>query len=163
MDIVEIIKNISLVISTIISSITLITLIVKPLRKKFADFIKKFTNDTEQDKILKEQSGIIGREENDIKELKIIVNQIVKSVDELSNRILRNESDRLRCELFDCGNRCRREIPLSGEEFRHIQDVYEKYSEDLHCNGIGKDEYNFIKDYFNSKTNQERLNKKYDD
>ncbi len=71
MDIVEIIKNISLVISTIISSITLITLIVKPLRKRFADFIKKFTNDTEQDKILKEQSGIIEREENDIKELKI--------------------------------------------------------------------------------------------
>ena len=96
-------------------------------------------------------------------EIKNTVDKIVDIVSELSDRIFRNEADRLRSELFDCGNRCRRGIPLSGEEFRHIQDTFKKYSEELKCNGIGEDEYNFIKDYFNSKKNQDRLNKKYDD
>ena len=167
MDIIEQIKNISVIISVIMSSITLITtlttLIVKPLRKKFIAFIKKSTNDVEKDMILKQQAEAIQREDADIKELKQSVNQIVDIISELKDRILKNESDRLRSELFSCGNRCRREIPLSGEEFRHIQDVFKKYSEELKCNGIGEDEYNFIKDYFNSKNNQEKLNKKYDD
>ena len=113
--------------------------------------------------LIQQQAEAIKREDADIKELKTTVNQVVDIISELKDRILKNESDRLRSELFSCGNRCRRDIPLSGEEFRHIQDVFIKYSEDLKCNGIGEDEYNFIKDYFNSKNNQEKLNKKYDD
>lgn len=166
-DLIESIKNISLIISVATSSIalvtTLTTLIVKPLRKRFIAFIKKSTNDVEKDTILKQQAEAIKREDADIKDLKQSVNQIIDVVQDLKDRILKNESDRLRSELFSCGNRCRREIPLSGEEFRHIQDVFRKYSEELKCNGIGEDEYNFIKDYFNSKNNQEKLNKKYDD
>lgn len=165
----EIVKNISLIISTIISATTLITLIVKPLRTKFANFIKKFTNDVEQDNILKEQAEAIKREDECIKGLNSTVQQIAELVSDLNNRVLelsdrifKNEADRLRSELFDCGNRCRRGIVLSGEEFRHIQVVYKKYHEELHCNGIGEDEYNFIKTYFNSKINQDKLNKKYD-
>jgi hypothetical protein len=164
---IETIKNISVIISVVLSFITLVTtlttLIVKPLRKRFIAFIKKSTNDVEQDNIIKQQAEAIKREDEDIKELKISVNQIVDIISDLKDKILKNESDRLRSELFSCGNRCRREIPLSGEEFRHIQEVYAKYHEELHCNGIGEDEYNFIKDYFNSKINQEKLNKKYDD
>lgn len=163
---IETLKNISLIISVVLSSITLITtlitLIVKPLRKRFIAFIKKTTNDVEQDIILKEQAEAIQREDADIQELKLSVNQIVNIVQDLKDKILKNESDRLRSELFSCGNRCRRGIPLSGEEFRHIQEVYAKYHEELHCNGIGEDEYNFIKDYFNSKINQEKLNKQYE-
>jgi X-X-X-Leu-X-X-Gly heptad repeat protein len=166
----EVVKNISLIISATISAITLITLIVKPLRIKFANFIKKFTNDVEQDSILKEQAEAIKKEDKDIKELKETVKQIADGlstlsdkVSELGNRIFKNEADRLRSELFDCGNRCRRGIVLSGEEFRHIQVVFKKYHDELHENSIGEDEYNFIKKYFNSTINQDKLNRKYDD
>lgn len=158
---IETIKNISALLGMIISSFTLITtfatIIIKPLRKKFIDFIKKSTNDVEQDNILKQQAEAIKKEDLDIKELKETVNQIVNIVQELSDRIFRNEADRLRSELFDCGNRCRRRIPLSGEEFRHIQGVYKKYSDELHENSIGEDEYNFIRDYFNSEENQKQI------
>ena len=116
----------------------------------------------EQNKIIEKQNEAIANEDKAIQEIKDKVNQIADIVSELSNRIFRNEADRLRSELFDCGNRCRRGIVLSGEEFRHIQDVFKKYSDELKCNGIGEDEYNFVKDYFNSKANQDRLNKKYD-
>lgn len=158
---IETIKNISALLGMIISSFTLITtfatIVVKPLREKFIDFIKKSTNDVEQDNILKQQAEAIKKEDSDIKELKETVNQIVDSIQELSDRIFRNEADRLRSELFDCGNRCRRKIPLSGEEFRHIQGVFKKYSDELHENSIGEDEYNFIRDYFNSEENQKQI------
>lgn len=163
----ETLKNISLIISVALSSITLITtlttLIVKPLRKRFIAFIKKATNDVEQDMIIQQQAEAIKKEDEDIQELKKSVNQIVDIIQELSDRIFRNEADRLRSELFDCGNRCRRRIPLSGEEYRHIQGVFRKYSKELHENGSGEDEYNFITTYFNSTFNQDRLNRKYDD
>jgi uncharacterized membrane-anchored protein YjiN (DUF445 family) len=167
MDIIEQIKNISVIISVVLSSITLITtlttLIVKPLRKRFITFIKKATNDVEQDMIIQQQAEAIKKEDEDIQELKKSVNQIVDIIQELSDRIFKNEADRLRSELFDCGNRCRRRIPLSGEEYRHIQGVFRKYSKELHENGSGEDEYNFITTYFNSTFNQDRLNRTYDD
>jgi hypothetical protein len=151
----------------VLSSITLITtlttLIVKPLRKRFITFIKKATNDVEQDMIIQQQAEAIKKEDEDIQELKITVNQIVDIVQELKERIFKNEADRLRSELFDCGNRCRRRIPLSGEEYRHIQGVFRKYSKELHENGSGEDEYNFITTYFNSTFNQDKLNRTYDD
>lgn len=163
---VETIKNISLIISVATSSIALITtlttLIVKPLRKRFIAFIKRSTNDVEKDMILKQQAEAIKKEDADIKELKETVNQVVDIIQELKERIFKNEADRLRSELFDCGNRCRRRIPLSGEEYRHIQGVFKKYSEELHENGSGEDEYNFITTYFNSAFNQDKINRIYD-
>lgn len=165
----EIIKNASAVIGFILSAITLCSLCIKPIRKFIVRKVKQWCNSEEQNKAIqaqneaiKAQNKVIEREDKDIREVKATLQQVVDIVAELKDRIFQNEADRLRSELFDCGNRCRREIPLSGEEFRHIQDVFRKYSVDLKCNGIGEDEYNFIKDYFNSKSNQERLNKKYD-
>ena len=32
-----------------------------------------------------------------------------------------------------------------------------KYSVELHCNSIGTEEYNFIRDYFNSTDNQNNI------
>lgn len=65
--------------------------------------------------------------------------------------VLENEADRLRSELFDCGNRCRRRIRLHPEEMDHIRDVYRKYSEVLHKNGTGEAEFMFITNYYNQQ------------
>ena len=174
---IEIVKNISSIIGCILSLFTLCGILIKPLRKFIINKISKWSNKESQDKAIQEQNKAIQEQNKEIKkqneaikkedeaiqEIKEKINQIADIVSELSNRIFKNEADRLRSELFACGNRCRRHILLSGEEFRHIQEVFKKYSEELHCNSIGEDEYNFIKDYFNSAYNQDRLNKKYDE
>ena len=72
-------------------------------------------------------------------------------LDQIKSNVLENEADRLRSELFDCGNRCRRHIRLHPEEMEHIRVVYEKYSNVLHQNGPGEKEFNFITDYYNQQ------------
>ena len=67
----------------------------------------------------------------------------------VEENVLENEADRLRSELFDCGNRCRRGIRLHPEEMEHIRVVFTKYSQKLRQNGTGEAEYNFICDYYN--------------
>ena len=161
-EVMEVLKLISTILTLIISLTTVCGFCIKPLRKFIINKISKWSNRESQDNAIQTQNEMIQKQNETIKEIKDTVNQVVAIVSELSDRIFKNEADRLRGELFDCGNRCRRHIPLSGEEFRHIQEVFKKYSEELHCNSIGEDEYNFIKDYFNSEANQDRLNKKYD-
>lgn len=70
-------------------------------------------------------------------------------LEQVKSNVLENEADRLRSELFDCGNRCRRNIRLHPEEMEHIRVVYTKYSDVLHQNGTGETEFNFITDYYN--------------
>lgn len=158
----EVLKLISTILGLIISLSAVCGICIKPLRKFIIKKISEWSNQESQDNAIQTQNEMIQKQNETIKEIKDTVNQVVAIVSELSDRIFKNEADRLRSELFDCGNRCRRHIPLSGEEFRHIQEVFKKYSDELHCNSIGEDEYKFIKDYFNSETNQDRLNKKYD-
>lgn len=68
---------------------------------------------------------------------------------QVKSNVLENEADRLRAELFDCGNRCRRNIRLHPEEMEHIRTTFRKYSKVLHQNGPGEAEFNFILDYYN--------------
>ena len=67
----------------------------------------------------------------------------------VESNVLENEADRIRAELFDCGNRCRRGIRLHPEEMEHIRVVFTKYSQKLKQNGTGEAEYDFICDYYN--------------
>lgn len=73
-------------------------------------------------------------------------------LDQVKSNVLENEADRLRSELFDCGNRCRRNIRLHPEEMDHIREVYKKYSKVLHQNGTGQAEFEFITDYYNHQS-----------
>jgi chromosome segregation ATPase len=81
------------------------------------------------------------------------VNENLKDqLDQVKSNVLENEADRLRSELFDCGNRCRRNIRLHPEEMDHVRAVYDKYSNVLHQNGPGEAEFKFITDYYNHQT-----------
>lgn len=71
---------------------------------------------------------------------------------QVKSNVLENEADRLRSELFDCGNRCRRNIRLHPEEMEHIRVVFHKYSAVLHQNGPGEAEFSFITDYYNHQS-----------
>ena len=72
-------------------------------------------------------------------------------IKQVKDNVLTNEADRLRSELFDCGNRCRRKIRLHPEEMEHMRAVYDKYSNVLHQNGPGEAEFKFITDYYNKQ------------
>ena len=138
----EIFKNIATVVGCISACIALAITIFKPLRQKI---IKTFTNEnaiehfSEDIKIIKQQ-----QEQSLINDQKI-----EKRIDDIEQRVHENEADRIRTELFDCGNRCRRGIRLHPEEMDHIRTVFHKYNIVLHQNHEGESEYNFIIDYYN--------------
>ena len=75
----------------------------------------------------------------------------MKRIDGLQEKVLLNESDRLKSELFACGNQCRRGIVLHPEEFDHIREVYKKYNEELGQNHNGTMEFEYIYNYYNSQ------------
>lgn len=76
---------------------------------------------------------------------------LTTQLEQVKSNVLENEADRLRSELFDCGNRCRRRIRLHPEEMEHIRAVYQKYSEVLHQNDTGEAEFKFIMNYYNKQ------------
>ena len=138
----EIFKNIATVVGCISACIALAITIFKPLRQKI---ITTFTNESamkhfsEDIKIIKQQ-----QEQSLINDQKI-----ERRINDIERRVLENEADRIRTELFDCGNRCRRGIRLHPEEMDHLRTVFTKYSNILHQNGQGKAEMKYIIDYYN--------------
>ena len=76
---------------------------------------------------------------------------LTNQLNQVKDNVLENEADRLRSELFDCGNRCRRHIRLHPEEMEHVRAVFDKYSNVLHQNGPGEAEFKFITNYYNQQ------------
>ena len=137
----EIFKNIATVVGCISACIALLVTIIKPFRKRIIDSIVRKAQSQEIKSDLKLMNEKIDKLLNDNKEMKLRLDRVEKNV-------LENEADRIRAELFDCGNRCRRGIRLHPEEFDHIQNIYSKYSNVLHKNHEGEVEYNFISNYY---------------
>ena len=163
---IEVIKNIATVVGCLVSCISLVAIIIKPIRKAIIKKIMSITNTKEIEKQSKEifevEQKIVSMKSDFKKQTERQndkIDEINKTLQELLNNVFCNEKDRLRGELFNCGNRCRRHIPLSLEEYRYIQTVGDKYLHKLHCNSIGEDEYKFITDYFESFDNQEAIKK----
>ena len=138
----EIIKNIAAVVGCASACIALAVTIIKPLRQWVIDsFVRK-----SQQKQLNEKM-----DKMDEKMDKLLQNNetFEERLERVESNVLKNEADRLRSELFDCGNRCRRGIRLHPEEMDHIRDVFTKYSVTLKQNGTGEKEYNYICEYYN--------------
>ena len=138
----EIFKNIATVVGCISACIALAITIFKPLRQKI---IKTFTNESDMEHFSKDIKIIKQQQEQSL----INDQKIEKRIDDIEQRVLENEADRIRTELFDCGNRCRRGIRLHPEEMDHIRSVFHKYNFTLHQNHEGETEFNFIVDYYN--------------
>ena len=142
---IEIFKSIATVVGCISACIALSITIIKPLRQRLIDsFIRKAKDDKRDEAIA-----------NMDKKIDKLLETNQKLEDRLAiveDNVLKNEADRLRSELFDCGNRCRRGIRLHPEEMEHIRAVFRKYSEKLGQNGTGSAEMEFITDYYNHQT-----------
>lgn len=126
--------------------------------KEFKQLLSEFNSHYDKDNITKRDNWMDGVD-NSVKEIQKLdikidklldANENLKTkLDKVESNVLENEADRLRSELFDCGNRCRRNIRLHPEEWEHIKVVYAKYSDVLHQNGPGEAEFKFITNYYN--------------
>lgn len=128
--------------------------------KECKQIIADFNSHYDDDNISKRDKWIHNVDDSmqEIQKLDGKMDKLLEANDDLKDQlhqvksnVLENEADRLRSELFDCGNRCRRKIRLHPEEMDHIRAVYTKYSDVLHQNGPGEKEFNFISDYYNKQ------------
>lgn len=145
MEALEIFKSIATVVGCVSACIALSVTIIKPFRKWLIDSFVRQSQAKEVKAKIDEMSTMMKKSlANDAD-----FNARLTSVED---KVLENEADRLRSELFDCGNRCRRGIRLHPEEMEHIRAVYTKYSQKLGQNGTGSAEMKFITNYYNQQS-----------
>lgn len=141
----EVFKNIATIVGCISACIALLVTIIKPLRQKLINSIIKKAQDTKREEKIDKMDKKIDK--------LLETNQCLEDrLTRVENNVLTNEADRIRAELFDCGNRCRRGIRLHPEEMEHIRTVYHKYKNVLHQNHEGDAEFDFITRYYNNQS-----------
>ena len=141
----EIFKSIATVVGCISTCIALLVTIIKPLRQRLIDSFIRKTKDSQRDELMDKMDKKIDKLLESHKRLDSRLTRVEKNV-------LENEADRIRAELFDCGNRCRRGIRLHPEEMDHIRAIYHKYKDVLHQNHEGDAEFDFITQYYNQQS-----------
>lgn len=141
----EVFKNIATVVGCISACIALAITIIKPLRQWLIDSFIRKTKDTQRD-------AKIDKMDQKIDKLLTKNECLEQRLTRVEKNVLDNEADRIRAELFDCGNRCRRGIRLHPEEMEHIRAIYHKYKDVLHQNHEGDAEFDFITRYYNNQS-----------
>lgn len=141
----EIFRNIATVVGCISACIALSVTIIKPFRQWIINSFIKQSKDTKRDET-------IDNMDKKIDTLLDSVQQLDNRITSVEENVLENEADRIRAELFDCGNRCRRGIRLHPEEMDHIRAIYHKYKDTLHQNHEGDAEFDFITQYYNQQS-----------
>lgn len=141
----EIIKDIAAIVGCIMTCFGLLTAIIKPLRQRLVDSFIRKSQDTKRDEKIDKMDKKIDK----LLESNVCLDNRLTRVEK---NVLDNEADRIRAELFDCGNRCRRGIRLHPEEMEHIRAIYHKYKDVLHQNHEGDAEFDFITKYYNHQS-----------
>ena len=140
----DIITNIATVIGCVSAIFGLAVAIIKPLRQWI---MESFVRRSQITKMREAIDDLVTKVDAILTENQSIREDLIH----VKANVLENEADRIRGELFDCGNRCRRGIRLHPEEMDHIRSIYRKYSEKLNENHDGETEFNFIMDYYNKQ------------
>lgn len=141
----EVFKTIATVVGCISTCMALLITIIKPLRQYIINSFIRKSKDTKRDEKIDNMDKKIDKllEHN-----KCLEDRLTR----VEENVLENEADRIRAELFDCGNRCRRGIRLHPEEMDHIRAIYHKYKDVLHQNHEGDAEFDFITQYYNQQS-----------
>ena len=147
----ELIKDIAAVIGCISAFIALITTIFKPIRKMIVNWIKHTSEASETSVAIKDINASIIELKGNMEAILKRLEQIENSVKTLDERVFENERDRIKAELSECASRCARGIKLYPEEKLHIDEIYSKYSNELHCNSTGSEAYHEIVKYYESQ------------
>lgn len=137
----EIIKNIAAIVGCISACIALLVTIIKPLRQYFVNSIARKSQSQEMNNDLKSMSNKIDELLKDNKDMKDKI-QIIE------RHIIENESDRLKTELSNYYNRCCRGLQIFPEEMLRVEEVYDRYHNQLGLNHIGTNMYDAIEKYY---------------
>lgn len=165
----EIIRDIAGFLSCITVIITFLGLVLKPTRKRIETWIRKVMKSDELVSTMDEHTNQlhqlskkldtqekkldIQEEKSDAADKQILAHMqgIDTRLDKLDQRVLENERDRIKSELSEYASRCARGMKIYPEEMVHIEEMYAKYSNQLHCNHTGTQNYNIIANYYKSQ------------
>lgn len=144
----EFIKDIAAIVGCISAIIALVTTMFRPVRKKIVNWIKHTSEASETAIAIKNINTKIASLENSVGDILTRVNKIDSRIKTLDQRVFENERDRIKAELSECAARCARGIKLYPEEKLHIDEIYSKYANELHCNSMGSTAYHEIIKYY---------------
>ena len=165
----EIIRDIAGFLSCLTVIITFLGLVLKPTRNRIENWIRKVMKSDELvstmdahtnqlDQLSKkldaqEEKLDIQEKKSDAADKQILSHMqgIDTRLDKLDQRVLENERDRIKSELSEYASRCARGMKIYPEEMVHIEEMYEKYSNQLHCNHTGTQNYNTIANYYKNQ------------
>ncbi len=139
--IVETLSMFSSIAVSLAAIIGLLSTVFKPVRNGVLWIIRRIYG-TRKDEMMDEIIGVRD-------ELCAKIEGVKDSINDVSQKVDENEMDRIRSEIFKYGNYARKGEKISGEEFRRLQEVFDKY-EHLGGNGIAHDEFRFITNYYNT-------------
>lgn len=165
----EIIRDIAGFLSCITVIITFLGLVLKPTRKRIEIWIRKVMKSDELVSTMDEHTNQLYQlsKKLDVQENKLDIQEaksnaadkqilshmqgIDTRLDKLDQRVLENERDRIKSELSEYASRCARGMKIYPEEMVHIEEMYAKYSNQLHCNHTGTQNYNTIANYYKNQ------------
>ena len=165
----EIIRDIAGFLSCLTVIITFLGLVLKPTRNRIETWIRKVMKSDELvstmdahtnqlDQLSKkldaqEEKLDIQEKKSDASDKQILSHMqgIDTRLDKLDQRVLENERDRIKSELSEYASRCARGMKIYPEEMVHIEEMYAKYSNQLHCNHTGTQNYNTIANYYKNQ------------
>jgi hypothetical protein len=177
---IEVIKDISSILSGVMVIIAFLGLVLKPTRQKVKKWIQEIVSQDTAEKIdelsketfnkfddlskettkkfddlslkLDQQNIKIDGLDNksSVADQKILnhMQEIDARLNKLDTRVLENERDRIKAELSEYASKCARGMKIYPEEKLHIDEIYSKYTNQLHCNSTGSEFYHEIVKYY---------------
>ena len=137
----EIFKNIATAVGCISTCIALLLTIIKPLRKYLID---SFTRKSQSNKVVVDIQELNKKIDTLLRNNK----DLIERLDRVENHVLENESDRLKAELSTYYNRCCRSLQIFPEEMLRVEEVYDRYHNQLGLNHVGTNMYDAIAQYY---------------
>ena len=82
----------------------------------------------------------------------LLMNNFNKKLKEIENKVDANEIDRIRWEILNFANICKRQTHCNADEFQHIFTLYDKYERLIEENGLKNGlievEIDFLRDFY---------------
>lgn len=137
----EIFKNIATVVGCISACIALLLTIIKPLRQHL---ISSFSRQSQSNKVVIDVKELNNKIDTLLRNNK----DLIERLDRVEIHVLENESDRLKAELSNYYNRCCRNLQIFPEEMLRVEEVYDRYHNQLGLNHVGTNMYDAIAQYY---------------
>lgn len=155
---IEIIKDVSSILSEVTVIIAFLGLVLKPTRQKLKKWIQEIVAQDTAEKIdelstkIDQQNAKIDAQDQKSSAADQQILDYIQDIDnkliKVDKRVFENERDRIKAELSEYASRCARGLKIYPEEMVHIEEMYHKYKDEMHCNSSGSQNYQTIVNYY---------------